>query len=97
MLDYFRFDTCYIKFISSYLSGLDFPTYSCFDNLDFFKVRMCRAGPHSAVGSPSDSKARSPGFDTRSGHILSFLLPLICRRAIVSYWRKYVHEALVNR
>ena len=25
----------------------------------------------------SDSKARGPGFDTRSGHILSFLLPLI--------------------
>ena len=34
-------------------------------------------GPHSAVGSASDSRARGPGFDTRSGHILSFLLPLI--------------------
>ena len=31
-------------------------------------------------------------FDTRSGNILSFLL-----RAVVSYWRKYVHEVLVNR
>ena len=35
------------------------------------------AGPRSAVGSASDSKARGPGFDTRSDHILSFLLPLI--------------------
>ena len=36
-------------------------------------------------------------FDTRSGNILSFLLPLFSRRAVVSYWRKYVHEVLVNR
>ena len=35
--------------------------------------------------------------DTRSGNILSFLLPLFSRRAVVSYWRKYVHEVLVNR
>ena len=41
--------------------------------------------------------ARGPGFDTRSGNILSFLLPLFSRRAVVSYWRKYVHEVLVNR
>ena len=27
-----------------------------------------------------------------SGHILSFLL-----RAVISYWRKYVYELLVNR
>ena len=38
-----------------------------------------------------------PGFDTGSGNILSFLLPLFARRAVVSYWRKYVHEVLVNR
>ena len=38
-----------------------------------------------------------PGFDTRSGNILSFLLPLFQERAVVSYWRKYVHEVLVNR
>ena len=31
----------------------------------------------SAVGKASDSRARGPGFDTRSGHKLSFLLPLI--------------------
>ena len=37
------------------------------------------------------------GFDTRSGNILSFLLPLFSRRAIAIYWRNYVHEVLVNR
>ena len=34
-------------------------------------------GLHSAVGSASNSRARGPGFDTQSGHILSFLLSLI--------------------
>ena len=29
--------------------------------------------------------------------MLSFLLPLFQERAVVSYWRKYVHEVLVNR
>ena len=36
-----------------------------------------RAEPHSAVSSMSDSRARGPGFNTRSSHILLFLLPLI--------------------
>ena len=35
------------------------------------------AGPRSAVGKAPDSQVRGPGFDTRSVHILSFLLPLI--------------------
>ena len=35
------------------------------------------AGPRSAVGRAPDSQIRGPGFDTRSVHILSFLLPLI--------------------
>ena len=35
------------------------------------------AWPRSAVSSTSDSKARGLGFDTWSGHILSFLLLLI--------------------
>ena len=35
------------------------------------------AGPRSADGRASDSRARGLRFDTRSGHILSFLLPLI--------------------
>ena len=41
------------------------------------KSKHLIAGPRSAVGSASDSRARGHGFDTRSGHILSFLLPLI--------------------
>ena len=49
------------------------------------------AEPRSPVGSASDTRARYPGSDTLSGHILSFLFPLIKRRAVVSYWRKYVH------
>ena len=40
---------------------------------------------------------RGPGFDTRSGNVLSFLLLLFQEGAVVSYWRKYVHEVLVNR
>ena len=35
------------------------------------------AGSRSAVGSASYSRARGPGFDTRSDHILSCLLSLI--------------------
>ena len=35
------------------------------------------AGPRSAVGSASVSRVRGPEFDTRSCHILSFLLPLV--------------------
>ena len=35
------------------------------------------AVPRSAVGRTPDSLVRGPGFDTLSGHILSFLLPLI--------------------
>ena len=55
------------------------------------------ARPHRAVGGASDSRARTPGFDTRSGHILSFLLPVISRREVVSYWQRHVQEVLVNR
>ena len=49
-----------------------------------------KAGTLRAVGRASDSRARSPEFDTRSGNILSFLLPLIQEG-------QYVHEVLVNR
>ena len=35
------------------------------------------AGPHNEVGSAPDSRARGAVVDTQSGHILSFLLPLI--------------------
>ena len=35
------------------------------------------ARPHSAIGRAPDSQGRGPGFNTQSGHILSFLLALI--------------------
>ena len=37
---------------------------------------LFHAGPRSAIGRAPDSLVRGPGFDTRSGNILSFLLPL---------------------
>ena len=40
------------------------------------EYRLKSVGLHSAVGSASESRARRPGFNTRSGHILSFVLPL---------------------
>ena len=52
------------------------------------------AGPRSSVGSASDSRARGPGFDTRSGHILLFLLPLIQERQLSV--TGLIHEVLVN-
>ena len=42
-----------------------------------FIFRVIKPRPHSAVGGVSDSKARGPGLDTWSGHILSCTLPLI--------------------
>ena len=45
--------------------------------VQIMKAFQSRAGPHSAVGRAPDWCLRGPGFDTRSGHILSFLLPLI--------------------
>ena len=44
----------------------------------------------------SDSSASGPGFDTRSGHILSFLLPLIQEGQLSVTAEKYV-QVLVNR
>ena len=52
------------------------------------------------VGRAPDSKVRGPGFHTRSGHILSFLLPLIqegqlsvtgesmCKKYWLTAWEK---------
>ena len=41
-------------------------------------IRSKTTSPGSiAVGRAPDSKVRGPGFVTWSGHILSFLLPLI--------------------
>ena len=39
-------------------------------------ITFCIAGPRSAIGRAPDSLVRGPGFNTRSGNILSFLLPL---------------------
>ena len=40
-------------------------------------ITLSGPGPHDEVGSLSDERARGPGFDTQSGQIFSFLLPLI--------------------
>ena len=53
------------------------------------------AGPRGAVGRAIDSRARGPGFDTRSGHILSVTLLLI-QEGQLSVRQKYVHEIMVN-
>ena len=53
---------------------------------------MAFAGPRSAVGSASDLSVRGSGFDTRSGHRHSCLLPLI-QEGLLSV----VHDVLVNR
>ena len=52
--------------------------------MDYFPYRQTnrrrpvyKAGPRCAVGRAPDSQVRGPGFDTRSGHILPFLLSLI--------------------
>ena len=42
----------------------------------YMKFTFVQAGPCSAIGRAPDSYVRGPGFDTRSGNILSFLLPL---------------------
>ena len=38
-----------------------------------------------------------PGFNTQSGHILLFLLPLIQEEQLSVTGEKYVHEVLINR
>ena len=57
---------------------------------------MALAGPRSTVGSASDSRAKGPGFGTRSGCILSFLLPLN-QEGQLSVTGENVHGVLVNR
>ena len=54
------------------------------------------AAPCSADDSASDSRARGLGFDTRSSHILLFLLLLIQERQLSVTSKKYVREVLVN-
>ena len=52
-----------------------------------------KPGPRSTVGRAPDSEILGsiPGLATY------FRFSFRCRRAVVSYWRKYVHEVLVNR
>ena len=52
------------------------------------------AGPRSTISRAPDSLVRGPGFDSWSGNISP---SAFSRRAVVSYWRKYVHKVLVNR
>ena len=54
-------------------------------------------GPHSAIGRAPDSYVRVPGFDTRSGHILSSLLPLIQEGQLSVTSESMCIEVLVNR
>ena len=55
----------------------------------YASVSYLKAGPRCAVDSASDSRARGPGFDTRSGHILSFLPPLVQEGTGESMGTKY--------
>ena len=53
--------------------------------------------PCDAVGSPSDSKARGPTLGQYLVRPHTFVSPYPdSRKAVVSYWRKYVHKVLVN-
>ena len=55
-----------------------FPTNILYAASNCIHYMLKNTGPHSTVVSASDSRARCPVFDTRSGHILSFLqVPLI--------------------
>ena len=55
------------------------------------------AGPHSAGGSTSELKARGPRVRNAVRPHTLFSSSADSRRAVVSYWRKYVHEVLLNR
>ena len=66
--------------------------------MNYFFVLLCRKpGPRSAVGIASVSRAR--GFRVRYPvrPLTSVSFSADSRRAVVRYWRKYVHEVLVNR
>ena len=45
-------------------------------NINVPSFSIPKAGPRSAIGRAPDSEVKGSGFDTRSGNILSFLLPL---------------------
>ena len=68
------FATQYIVYIFNCLHCILTPNTNIGCNVIFFQNAM--AGPRSAIGRAPASQVRGPGFDTRSGNILSFLLPL---------------------
>ena len=70
------------------------PAYSIKWN---FMIKYNPTYHYKRIRAVLPQRVRGPGFDIRSGNILSFLLPLFSKRAVVGYWRKYVHEVLVNR
>ena len=62
-------------------------------NKDSHPDHAREAGSRSAISRAPDSCVRGPGFWQHT-----FVSPFaFSRRAVVSYWRKYVHEVLVNR
>ena len=60
-------------------------------------VHVLRSGRVAQSVGHLTRKSRGPGFDTRSGNILSFLLPIFQAGQLSVTGRKYVHEVLVNR
>ena len=73
--------------------------------IQFLDLFLRVAGPRSAVDSESDSRARSQGVDTRSGHKLSFLLPPLIQEGqlsvmsveILSFHRKQTDVAIAMK
>ena len=58
---------------------------------DYELQTLNKQGFLNATASPrsaSDSRARVPRFDTRSGHLLLFSSSADSIRAVASYWRK---------
>ena len=67
---------CGLNLIANLSDGLKIMD-PCFITCDKIgKLLFVKAGPRSAIGRAPDSYVRGPGFDTRPGNILSFLLPL---------------------
>ena len=68
-----------MKMVKCYCQSIgksDFDLKWLYNQLSFNSDFDVIARPRSAIGRAPDSWVRSPGFDTLSGNILSFLLPL---------------------
>ena len=78
------------------MAKCDYWNLNCI-SLQYFTIRLFSKYTRSSVCSASDSRARGPRFDNRC-RPHTFASPSAdSRKAVVSYWRKYVHEVLVNR